>query len=246
MAQVNWAENLVFLSFRFVQFRWDRCSRFQKFFRENLKKSLDRLLRYILVVFTASPGRRRFRFVGVSGSWSVMAAAAHLRCMGVGHPRRRLRRDSSGQAEALDFAVRLDGLWQWERQQQVLLLLLLIRRGRDTLTVQLGYARHTILVVVLALHRLLMGGEVAQIGAIEGHVDGRGRELGYLESAQRGVICLVEGVLGRSYVGAGASRGRLEGGGVRVGREVALGGGGKGLVLGGPGLPVLGKEGASY
>jgi len=91
-----------------------------------------------------------------------------------------------------------------------------------------------------------VGGEVTQFGAIEGHVHRGSWQFGYLKGAQGGVIRLVEGVLGRSYVGASASRGRLEGGGVRVGREVAFGGGGEGFVLSGAGMPVLGERLLDY
>jgi len=163
--------------------------------------------------------------------------------VGIGNPGGHLRGDPRGQAESLHLTVRFDGLGQGQRQEQVLLLLV-VWSGRHTLTMQLCHAHHTIL--ILTLHPLLVGGEVTQFGAIEGHVHRGSWQFGYLKGAQGGVIRLVEGVLGRSYVGASASRGRLEGGGVRVGREVAFGGGGEGFVLSGAGMPVLGERLLDY
>jgi len=107
--------------------------------------------------------------------------------VGIGNPGGHLRGDPRGQAESLHLTVRFDGLGQGQRQEQVLLLLV-VWSGRHTLTMQLCHAHHTIL--ILTLHPLLVGGEVTQFGAIEGHVHRGSWQFGYLKGAQGGTTTI--------------------------------------------------------
>lgn len=110
------------------------------------EKSLDRLFRYVLVVFAAAPSSAASSGRGGSSSSGCgcccCCLGTHLRRVGCGGTRLQLRSDVH-QAITFQFAIGLNG-----KMLQLLMLQLLFRRGRYTLTMQLSHAHYTILIIV--------------------------------------------------------------------------------------------------